>query len=62
MRPTRIITRRANELLCVIRYAEDGEDAKWLNETDVDTGGLIERALEDTDLNILIHTMGEWME
>ncbi|GBM59145.1 hypothetical protein AVEN_255679-1 [Araneus ventricosus] len=32
VRPLKIAARRANELMCVIKYVEGMEDAEWLNE------------------------------
>lgn len=46
VRLTRITARRANKLPCDIRCAKDDKDLEWLNEANVDTGGLTEKALE----------------
>lgn len=62
VRPTRIAVRRANELHCVIQYAEDVKDAEWQNEAEMNIIELIERAPGDTVSIILIDNMDKWIK
>ncbi|GBN16418.1 hypothetical protein AVEN_256448-1 [Araneus ventricosus] len=64
VRPLRIAARRANELICVIKYVEGMEDAEWLNEEKVYQDSFREESDEvviEGGSNI-ITDMEKWLE
>ncbi|GBN76012.1 hypothetical protein AVEN_127080-1 [Araneus ventricosus] len=64
VRPLRIAARRANELMCVIKYVEGMEDAEWLNEEEVCQDSFREKSDEVVTEggDNIITDMEKWLE
>lgn len=65
IRPLRIAARRANELMCVVKFVEDMEDVEWINEDEVDQDCIRKESDEDNQVKLetnIITDMEKWLE